>query len=112
MFVQSSTNIIKKSIIVAVLQNKPKFFFHHLMSNKVISDYPNKIKLYISFTSSLNDCYDSSKGPLFLKIENSFRNSDQCLNYCFYDSSHKYPRLTIFIESINKHVLYMDILPF
>jgi hypothetical protein len=43
-------DVIVKSLMVAVLQNKPKIFLYHLLANNVETTFPNKLRFYEFFT--------------------------------------------------------------
>lgn len=104
-------NIIIKSVVIAVLQNKPKFFFHYLLATNVETTYPNKLSFYNFFRDMLKDAYARSKGKLHLTLENPKWEKEGYTYYCFNDNRHLHCRISIKIKESNGK-LYFDMLPF
>ncbi|TDU40347.1 hypothetical protein BXY82_2394 [Gelidibacter sediminis] len=113
MYLYSTSNKtkLKKSLIIAVLQNKPKIFLYHLLVNNIETTFPNKLNFYRFFTSMLKCAYKTSKGKLHLKIENPEWEDEGYKHYSFYDNYHKYSRIDVKIKESNGK-LYFDMLPF
>lgn len=104
-------SVIKKSLEVAVLQNKPQVFLPYLLLKNVFVKFPNKLAFYSFFNTMLKSAQNTRKGKLHLKIEfpdstNKFR-----YEYHFFDMYHKYSRVYIVIEE-NPSQINFDILPF
>lgn len=103
--------IIIKSLIVAVLLNKPEIFKYYLLSNSIETTYPNKLSFYNFFREMIKDAYARSKGKLHLTLENPKWEKEGYTYYCFNDNRHLHCRISIKIkESSGK--LYFDMLPF
>ena len=103
--------IIKKSLIIAVLHNKPRIFLYRLLANNVETTFPNKLKFYRFFTPMLKCAYKTSKGKLYLKIENPEWEEEGYTHYCFYDNYHKHSRIYVKIKISNEKLCF-DMLPF
>lgn len=108
---RSSNNIIIKSLIVAILNNKPQIFLYYLLSINVEITFPNKLRFYEFFTKMLKSAYRRSKGRLYLKIENPEWEEDGYTHYCFYDKYHKYSRIDVFIKEANSKINF-EMYPF
>lgn len=107
----NNSGIVIKSLIVAVLQNKPRIFLYHLLANEVVTTFPSKLNFYKFFTHMLKCAYKTSKGKLHLKIENPEWEDEGYTHYCFYDNYHKYSRICILIKKSNQ-TLCFHMLPF
>lgn len=108
---KSSLGVIRKSLTVAVLQNKPRIFLYHLLANNIETTFPNKLNFYRFFTRMLKCAYKTSKGKLHLRIENPAWEDEGYKHYCFYDKYHKHSRIDVKIKESNGK-LYFDMLPF
>ncbi|GAA3778012.1 hypothetical protein GCM10022271_07820 [Corallibacter vietnamensis] len=80
---KSSLGVIRKSLTVAVLQNKPKIFLYHLLANNIETTFPNKLNFYRFFTRMLKCAYKTSKGKLHLRIENPEWDKEGSLHFVF-----------------------------
>lgn len=96
----SSSSIIAKSLIIAVIQNKPRIFLYHLLVNNIETTFPNKLNFYRFFTRMLKCAYKTSKGKLHLRIENPEWEDGGYKHYCFYDIYHKHSRIYVKIKRI------------
>ncbi|OBX25711.1 hypothetical protein LX77_02800 [Gelidibacter algens] len=111
--IDSSLDIITKSLTVAVLQRKPEVFWFHLSIRKnVKTTFPNKYKFYEFFREMLCSSYVNSKGHLHLVIENPSWETEGYMHYNFYDAVHKHPRFYIKIKELEDNVLCFDMMPF
>lgn len=108
---KSSLGVIKKSLVVAVLQNKPEVFLNYLLSNNVKTSFPNKLGFYNFFKKVLVCAYKTSKGKLYLKIETPKWEDEGYSHYCFYDKVHKHSHIYIKVKE-SEQTLYLDMLPF
>ena len=103
--------VIKKSLVIAVLQNKPSIFYYHLLANKIETTFPNKLNFYKFFTHMLEYAYQEAKGKLHLKIESPEWEEEGYTHYCFYDNYHMHSRIYIKIKESNEKLCF-DMLPF
>lgn len=103
--------VITKSLVLAVILNKPYIFKYYLLSNKIETTFPNKLSFYKFFKSLLKDAYATSKGKLHLRIENPQWEEEGYTHYCFYDNRHLHSRIYVKIKESNQK-LYFDMLPF
>lgn len=104
--------LIKKQLIKSCVNNKPKAFVPYLLAKEVVTGMPNKILFYAFFKSMVEYASKSSKGPLLLRIEQPEWLIDPGVtHYNFYDSIHRYSRLTIEVKETDKYI-YLDTLPF
>lgn len=101
---------IKEALIKSCLSSTPKYFKPYLLSEKVTCD-PDKEGFYKFYKYMIAISKKISLGGLFLKIELPNSGSNDIRHYCFCDTVHKHPRLTIILhESI--HSIHLDVLPF
>ncbi|WP_179315236.1 hypothetical protein [Winogradskyella undariae] len=108
---KSPLGVIKKSLEIAVLQNKPQVFLDYLLSNTIKTSFPNKLSFYNFFKEELVAAYKTSTGHLHLKIETPKYENEGYSHYCFYDKVHKNSRIYIKVKVLEQ-ILYLDMLPF
>lgn len=70
------SKIVIKSLKVAVELNKHRIFLYHLLTSNIESTFPNKLNIYKFFKRILKFAYKTSKGKLYLKIENPERDDE------------------------------------
>ncbi len=57
------------------------------------------------------ECKQTSRGELVMKIENPDQGNNQIQHYCFYDTVHLHPRLTVMVVE-TPHSIHLEVLPF
>lgn len=109
----SNTDIILKSLIIAVLQRKPEVFWYHMCNSRAVeTDFPNKYKFYMFFKDMLSSSYCKTKGQLHLVIEKPEWETEGFQQYSFYDSFHKHARFYVRIKRGQNNSLCFDMMPF
>jgi hypothetical protein len=103
--------IIKRSLILAILLNKPEIFKYYLLSHNIETTFPDTLRFYKFFKGMLKDAYATSKGKLHLRIENPKWDNEGYTHFCFYDNYHLHNRINVRIKEINEK-LHFDMLPF
>lgn len=107
----SSFGVVKKSVEIAVIQNKPRIFLYYLLAKNVSTTFPNKLSFYAFFKAMVDSAYRGSKGPLSLIIETPKWENQGFSHYCFYDKVHKHNRIYIKLKE-SEETLFIDMLPF
>lgn len=103
---------IKESLINTCLKNNAKEFIPYLLSKKVETEMPNKMRFYGFFKHMLKCAKENSIGKWTLRIENtSWNNNQNTLVYNFYDKKHKFARLSIMVTEQNDK-LTLETMPF
>lgn len=104
--------IIKNGLINCCLNDKAKEFIPYLLSKRVKTDMPNKIRFYCFFKYMVKCAKQSSIGRWTLRIEKtSWHGGQNTLAYNFYDEAHKYARLTLMVTEQNQQIL-IETMPF
>ena len=104
--------IIKESLINICLNNNAKEFIPYLLSKKVETNMPNKMKFYRFFKHMLKCARENSIGKWTLRIEKTFWNNNQnSVAYNFYDNEHKFARLSIVVTEQDDKI-FLETLPF
>jgi len=105
-------DIIKNQLIKSCVEYDVKTFIPFLLSKNVLTGMPNKVRFYRFLKRMLICTKENSKGQLVARIENQEQNINRKKYYLnFYDTIHKYSRLTIEIEE-TENSIYLDTLPF
>lgn len=110
---QNDTNQeVLNGLIECCLSFNPSHFIPHLLSKKVITGMPNKIRFYKFFKYMLLCAKENSEGELTFKIEKPDWEKDKSIEYYnLYDSKHKYSRLSIIVKKTDNKI-FLDTMPF
>lgn len=100
---------IKKALAFSCINANPQSFIPFLLSKNVTTQFPNKARFYSFFKSMLEPLKQFKKGELILKVE-PFGDDKFSKLYNFYDSRHKYARLTMIVKESNNKI-YLDVSP-
>jgi hypothetical protein len=104
--------IILNALKDACLNFNPNLFKPYLLSEKVVTDMPDKNRFYSFFKHMLFSAKNNSIGQLSLKIEKPNGEKDKTIEYYnLYDSVHKHTRLSIMVKESAKEI-YFDTMPF
>ena len=103
---------IKLELINSCINNKAIDFLPYLLSKKVKTGMPNKIRFYKSLKSLIKNTKKNTKGKLTFRIKNIEKNEFEEKYYLnFYDKLHRNSQLTIEVRE-RKQEVYFDTLPF
>lgn len=103
---------ILNGLIESCLNFNPIHFIPFLLSEKVISDSPNKVRFYRSFKYLLLCAKEESVGQLSFKVEKPNWAKDKSIEYYnLYDSVHKYSRFTILVKQTEGKI-HLEPMPF
>lgn len=103
---------IKSELINSCINNKAIEFLPYLLSEKVKTGMPNKIKFYKSLKSLIKSTEKNTKGELTFRIKSIEKNEFQEKYHLnFYDKLHRNSQLTIEVIE-RKQVIYFDTFPF
>ena len=102
---------IKDALVISCITYKPLHFKPFLLSELVTVDGPDKESFYKFFKYMNAVCKKTSTGELILKIEKPEQGNNQIQHYCFYDTVHLHPRLTIMVVETT-HSIHLEVLPF
>lgn len=103
---------IKNELKRSCEQGNPTSFIPYLLSPKVKTDMPNKMRFYRFFKRMIYCSKNRSFGEWNLRIEEYIWSEEEdVLAYNFYDQVHKIERLTIIVKESNDEI-YLEIMPF
>ncbi|WP_310993760.1 hypothetical protein [Aequorivita marina] len=103
---------ILNGLVESCLNFNPSYFIPHLLSKKVITDWPNKVSFYIFYKYMLLCAKENSVGQLTFKIEKPKWEKDKLIEYYnLYDSKHKHSRLSIVVKKFDEKI-FLDTMPF
>ncbi|WP_310993117.1 hypothetical protein [Aequorivita marina] len=103
---------ILNGLIESCLNFNPSHFIPHLLSKKVITDMPNKVRFYKFYKYMLLCAKENSVGHLTFRIEKPIWEKDKSIEYYnLYDSKHKYSRLSIVVKKTDEKI-FIDTMPF
>lgn len=102
---------ILKNMIICCRNYNLKNFIPYLMSEKVGTNYHNKILFYSDLKKQLQYAKTISNGILVCRIEKKeYQINPNAHLFNFYDQTHKYERLSIEVEIENSKII-LDIQP-
>lgn len=103
---------ILNGLVESCLNFNPSHFIPYLMSTKVITDMPNKVRCYRFFKMMLLCAKKDSIGKLIFRIEKyNWEEDKSVVYYNLYDSKHKYSRLSIRIKESDDKI-HLRTMPF
>lgn len=103
---------IKLELINSCINSKTIEFLPFLLSEKVKTGMPNKIRFYKTLKNLIKSTKKNTKGKLTLRIKNIEKNEIEEKYYLnFYDKLHKNSQLTIEVRE-RKREIYFDTIPF
>jgi hypothetical protein len=110
---QNHTNQeILNGLVESCLNFNPSYFIPLLLSKKVITDMPNKVRFYKFYKYMLLCAKENSVGQLTFRIEKPNWEKDKSIEYYnLYDSKHKYSRLSIVVKKTDEKI-FLDTMPF
>jgi hypothetical protein len=107
-----SNETILHALIESCINFNPKLLKPSLLSEKIVTDMPNKIRFYKFFKHMLLSAKEKSEGQISLKIEKPNWENDKSLEYYnLYDSVHTHSRLSIIVKE-TKDKIFLDVMPF
>jgi hypothetical protein len=107
-----SNETILNALIESCINFNPKLLKPYVLSEKIVTDMPNKIRFYKFFKHMLLSAKEKSEGQISLKIEKPNWENDKSLEYYnLYDSVHKHSRLSIIVKE-TKDKIFLDVMPF
>ena len=103
---------IKLELINSCSNSKTIECLPFLLSEKVKTGMPNKIRFYKTLKNLIKSTKKNTKGKLTLRIKNIEKNEIEEKYYLnFYDKLHKNSQLTIEVRE-RKREIYFDTIPF
>lgn len=103
---------ILNGLVESCLNFNPIHFIPLLLSKKVITDMPNKIRFYKFYKRILLCAKENSVGQLTFRIEKPNWEMDKSIEYYnLYDSIHKYSRISIIVKITDDNI-YLNTMPF
>jgi hypothetical protein len=103
---------IKSELIKSCLNYDTKSFIPFLLSKKVFTGMPNKMRFYNFYKKMVNSTKQNSKGELIFKVNTISKKENEWNYYLeFYDAFHTNSRLTFEVNENNNRI-FIDTLPF